>query len=371
MAERSRGWLVRGLAGIVALVVVVTVPWRIAALDHGRWRAGEAEAQLALARGVDHWIARGSLRRDSYTSGNARFDAEWLFGTHVMAALGFGQVALAHPAHRDEMIAAMDRALARLVEPELAAFDREGWGGAHALAAGRGHVAYLGYYGLALALRGRLGPSDHDALRQRFEAALIARFSRELMVETYPGERYPVDNAAAIGALALSDRPGAAAVVERWLAALPRLRDPASGLLFQRVGADGRPVDAPRASGTALAAYFLAFADEAAARDLYRSLEDHVGDAVLGFGAMAEYPPGHAGRGDIDSGPLIAGYSISGTGFALASARRFGTPERFASLWATTRLFGLPRGRDGRLHFVLGGPLGDAILFAMVTGGPR
>ena len=371
MAERSRGWLVRGLAGIVALVVVVTVPWRIAALDHGRWRADEAEAQLALARGVDRWVAEGDLGRDSFTTGHARFDAEWLFGTHVMAALGFGQVAEAHPAHRDEMVAAMDRALDRLAAPDLAAFDREGWG-EEALATDRGHVAYLGYYGLALGLRARLGPSRHDTLRERFEQALVTRFERELLVETYPGERYPVDNAAGIGALALAPRPDAAPIVRRWLAALEeRWRDPKSGLVIQSIDHDGGPVDAPRASGTALAAYFLGFADEAVARSLYESLEASAGGAVIGFGAMKEYPDGHRGLGDVDSGPLIAGYSISGTGFALASVRRFGTPERFAQLWASTRLFGLPRARGERFHFVLGGPLGDAILFAMLTGGAR
>jgi hypothetical protein len=362
-------WLSRLGAAAAALLVLFTIPWRIAALDHARWYAGEAEAQLALARGVDRWIAEGQLARDSFTTGDARYDAEWLFGTHVMAALGFGQVARAHPAHRDEMIAAMDRALDRLAEPDLAAFDREGWG-EEALGSDRGHIAYLGYYGLALGLRGRLGPSRHDAIRERFEEALVTRFERELLVETYPGERYPVDNAAAIGALALAERPEAASVVTRWLAVFEeRWRDANSGLVIQSIGRDGAPLDAPRASGTALAAYFLAFADEEVARSLYQSLEASTGDVVIGFGAMKEYPPGHRGHGDVDSGPLIAGFSISGTGFALVSARRFGSEERFAQLWATTRLFGLPRERGDRFHFVLGGPLGDAILFAMLTGG--
>jgi hypothetical protein len=136
------------------------------------------------------------------------------------------------------------------------------------------------------------------------------------------------------------------------------------------VAASDRPHDGPRASGTALAAYFLSFADEEQARSLHQSLEASVGGSVLGFGAIAEYPDGRGGVGDVDSGPLIAGYSISGTGFALSSARRYGSADRFAALWATTRLFGLPRERDGRLRFVLGGPLGDAIVFAMLTA-PR
>lgn len=356
--------------GATALVLLL-VPHRIAARGADRWYGGDAEAQLALARGVKRWI-EDDLGHDSFTTQDRRYDGEWLFGTHFMAAMGFGQVALAHPAHRVEMLEAMDRCLDRMGEPELAAFDREGWG-EPALEAERGHVAYLGYFDLALSLRRILGESRHDALGQRISEALVRRFERELLVETYPGERYPVDNASAIGALALRARAVGEeppAVVGRWIEEMQTTwRDPASGLLVQSVGRGGRAIDAPRASGTAFAAYFLSFADEAIARSLYASLEASVGDSVLGFGAMNEYPDGHGGFGDVDSGPLIAGFSISGTGFSLASARRFGSPERFGELWATTQLFGLPRERGDRLHFVLGGPLGDAILFAMLTAG--
>src|SRR5690606_681343 len=122
-------------------------------------------------------------------------------------------------------------------------------------------------------------------------------FERELLVETYPGERYPVDNASAIGALALRARALGEApspIVAQWIETMQASwRDPASGLLVQSVGRNGDAIDAPRASGTAFAAYFLSFADESVARSLYASLEASVGDSVLGFGAMNEYPDGH------------------------------------------------------------------------------
>lgn len=357
------------LATILGLVVLHALPWRVAGADAKAWYAGDPSRQLALARGVRGWLS-DELDRESFTTGSDRFDAEWLFGTHFMAAMGFGQVALAQPEHREEMIAAMDHCLARMSEDDLQAFDREAWG-EDALTAGRGHVAYLGYHGLALSLRRRLGASRFDGLNDAISAALLERYQSEPLVETYPGERYPVDNASAIGALALWAKARgepAPAVVVRFVADVQRRwRDPESGLLVQSVDASLATVDGPRASGTALAAYFLSFADEAVARSLYESLEASVGGRVIGFGAMAEYPRGHGGAGDVDSGPLIAGYSISGTGFSLSSLRRYGTADRFAEVWATTALFGLPRERDGRLHFAFGGPLGDAILFAMLT----
>lgn len=360
------------LALLAAAVVAQLVPWRLAASGAGAWRQPDGEPARALAEGVRHWVD-GDLSRASFTTGHRRFDGEWLFGTHMMAAMGFGQVALSQPDHRTAMLAAMDRCLKRMAEPAVTAFDTEAWGEEplDSLEGPSGHVAYLGYYNLALSLRRYHEPHGRWARRNdAISEALHRRFEAALVLETYPGERYPVDNAAAIASLALrahalgQERP---AVVDRWLRALAGWRDPHTGLLVQSLSPEGLPLDAPRGSGTALAAYYLAFVDQRTGRDLYASLEGHLGGEVLGFGVVREYPEGHGGPGDVDSGPLIAGYSISATGFALASARRFGSPHRFRSLVATAQLFGVPRSRAGALHFATGGPIGDAILFAMLT----
>lgn len=370
-------WRWRTMAVVAFGVVLATVPHR-----WGRHRAGAyvegGEAPRALAAGVARWLEMG-LGQDSFSTGSARFDGEWLFGTHVMAALGFGQLARTDPAHAPEHLARMDAALAALGSPELRAFDRIAWDrdAFDALEAPRGHAALLGYQGLALALRRRLGPGPHDELAAAVVSALTIRFaaSDAGLVETYPGERYPVDNAAGIAAVALhAEAVGARRppVVDAWLTHLTRWREPASGLLVQAVAADGRTaLDAPRGSGTALAAYFLSFVDHEASRSLYDALVRSCYEPVLGFGAMQEYPPGVDGWGDIDSGPLVLGYSVSATGFALGSARVHGDHERFAALYATAHLFGAPVSDAGGISFVTGGPLGDAILFAMLTAIPR
>ena len=85
---------------------------------------------------------------------------------------------------------------------------------------------------------------------------------------------------------------------------------------------------------------------------------------------MREYPPGEGGPGDIDSGPVILGIGFSSTGFALAGARTFGDRERFQSLYRTAYLIGSPLERGGLRNYVCGGPLGNAILFAMLTARP-
>jgi hypothetical protein len=119
-----------------------------------------------------------------------------------------------------------------------------------------------------------------------------------------------------------------------------------------------------------LAAYFLSFSDPTQSQLLYESMRDELHASLLGFGAMREYPRGVQGRGDIDSGPVILGLSISSTGFALAASRAHEDEETFDTLWATTYLFGAPVDRDDARHFAFGGPLGDAMMFALLTARP-
>ena len=131
-------------------------------------------------------------------------------------------------------------------------------------------------------------------------------------------------------------------------------------------------MDHARGSGTALAVYLLSFSDPGLAAELYRAVKDKLARTFLGFGVVREYPSGNSGSsGDIDSGPVILGFGVSPTGFSLAGARIYRDEAFFADLYATAYLFGAPLDREDRRGFVTGGPLGDAILFAMLTAQPR
>jgi hypothetical protein len=195
------------------------------------------------------------------------------------------------------------------------------------------------------------------------------------LIETYPGEAYPTDTAAVAAAIAIHGRATGASharVIARWAERVTSVQiDPASGLVVQRMGAfDGHAHDAPRGSGTALAAYFAGFADRHVAKQLADALFQHEA-TFFGFGAIREYADGYTGAGDIDSGPVIFGVSVSATGFALAPARAFGYASAFERLYRTTELFGAPTSAGGKLRFSTGGPIGNALLFAFLTSGPE
>jgi hypothetical protein len=312
----------------------------------------------------------------------------------MAAALGFGQTALEHAELRAEHAPLVERAAERILLPRGRAHDVDAWGedplasldappeGAH------GHLAFLGYANLALSMERRLaadapraagatpqpGPdAPHAAQNDAITAALVRRFdaSPTGLLESYPGETYPADGAAAIASIALHDRATGQdhhATVDRFLATLrARCTDAASGLLYQRVdSATLAPRDGARASGTAMAAFVLGYAGPDAAGALWPALARQW-DTVIGFGGVREYPPGASGHGDVDSGPVLLGLGVSATAFGIASARRAGDEGRYRSAFASAWLFGLPDERGGALRWAAGGSLGGALLFAVLT----
>ena len=368
---------IRKLAFAVAFVVGVNALCWL----HGRrgeaLYEGQLDAQRSMVRGIDRWVD-ADLGRANFATGSERFDGEWMFGTRMMAAVGYAQAAVEHPELREHAVAQIERCIDQLLTDDTRAFDRDHW---HAdpledLGTERDHVAYLGYLALAMSLERQLDPDTrHAGLHDRIIDHLVARAEASPvgLLETYPNERYPIDNTAFFGALAVHDRVTGedhSELLTRLHANLEeRYVDARTGLLIQSVDGDGEPTDLPRGSGTALAAYFLSFSDLALSERLYAAMQDQLLNRTFGFGTTREYARDHGGWGDVDSGPVVLGQGVSATGFTLALARIHGDRETFVATWATADLFGGPVDRDGT-HFAMGGPIGDALMFALVTAQP-
>ena len=365
----------------LAVVLGVTCSWalpaRIAGVPATDYYFDDGESQQALAQGVSD-IVQKEVLEDGFHTGAALFDQEWVFGTYQMAAMGLGQVALLHPESRAEHLRVMELCLDELLTERVRRFDTDAWGSDafQSLSTEQGHVAYLGYLDLALGLHRQLNPdSRYRDLHDSITSTLWRRYqaSRSKMLATYPNQYFPVDNLAAIGALGLHARVTGAdreAELEVLLNAVrQRYLDPTTGLLIQRVDHRGRPVDAGRGSGSALGAYFASWASPELATRLHQALKRHLTRAPLGFGMVQEYA-GEAGPGDIDSGPLVLGMSISATGFSLGSARVADDLEHFEAVYRTAHLFGAPTSTSPGMAFVNGGPLGNALMLALMTA-PR
>jgi hypothetical protein len=348
----------------------VIAPWW-SARGGVAWFDGDAATQERLAAGVEKWTT-GSPR---ISTGHTVIDGEWVFATYQMGALGFAQVALQHPESRAGNIVRINRCLETLLSARVRAFDKREWNEdpLDSLDGDHGHAAYLGYLDLSLSYARLIDPQSRFAPENdRITEALVRRLehSSSMMLETYPRQVYPPDNTAVAGAIALYDKATGAdhsALLRRWADRVRHDYLDKNGLLYQHLTPEGRVDSHGRGSGTALGVYFLSFLDDPLSQQLETALVGHLDATHFGFGAVREYAPGVRGRADIDSGPLLFGLSPVATGFDLAGARIYGERARFSRLYATADLFGAPDGS----RFVFGGPVGDAILFAMFTAQPR
>ncbi|MBK8256138.1 MAG: hypothetical protein IPK82_26150 [Polyangiaceae bacterium] len=361
-------------AGAISACAFV-VPRFISGVPASAYFEGDLAAHKALAADVKNQVESG-VAATAFHTGSARFDGEWAFGTFTMAALGLGNIVVSHPETREHYLAALDRAAEELVSPQTNTFGTEAWGnfGFDGLPGGKGH-GYLGYSNLSLSMVRLVDPNSKRAdLHDRLTEALAKRLeeSPHALFETYPGEAYPADMAMVAGSIALHDcavgRPERP-FFKKWKEDFSKWIDPGSGLLYQSgFWESGKPAGPPRSSGTALAALALAYLDRDLSKQLFSGLQK-AQTSVLGYSAIHEYAAGQTGTGDIDSGPVVFGVSVSATGFTMGSARLHGDRELFTGLYRTADLFGVPVHKPSGVRFMSGGPLGNAILLAMTTAG--
>jgi hypothetical protein len=364
---------------LAGAITVYFVPSWYCGRDGKAWLDGDPSLPRALAEEQVRFEMEDDRRRERSTKN--RFAGEWALVTHQMTALGLAQLCLSQPESSSRYAPVATRAAVKTLAPEMRDFGTRAWNedALASLTGPHGH-AYLAYSALAIGMA-RLVDEHFPAPVARQHDALVAAYERRLLasptglIETYPGEAYPTDVAAVAAAIAVHGRVTKSdhrKVLAHWSTQLRKVQiDPKSGLVIQRIGVrDGKPHDAPRGSGTGLAAYFAGFADRESLVLLADGLFSHR-KSFLRFGAIREYASGYEGGGDVDSGPVLFGVSVAATGFALAPARALRREADFESLYRTTELFGFRVDRDARTRFATGGPIGNALLLAFLTSGPE
>jgi hypothetical protein len=364
---------------LIFVLVTGTLPWRWSSRHARRWYEDDATLQTALGRGVAHWIEGEALRCDNFSTGSSQFDGEWLFGSYLMAGIGFGQLISLHPEEATTALPLMEQCITRILEDDVRDFDRKSWKSDPILtldSLDEHHAAYLGYLNVLLGLFRLHSPQNcYAELHDQITESLIARLEHSDigLLLTYPGEVYPVDNCAVVGSIGLHARATGAdhrALISEWVTTCREdYLDAETGLLIQAVGyVNGTPIDMPRGSGTTLGSFFINFADPELSASLTAAVREHLFGTMLGFGGVGEYLPDVPnGMGDIDSGPILFGYGLSATGFAISGVRTHGDYAAFRRLWATAHGAGAPLRKEDRINFITGASLGDGILFAMLT----
>ncbi|WP_406281538.1 hypothetical protein OH799_17175 [Nocardia sp. NBC_00881] len=288
-----------------------------------------------------------------------RYFPEGYFFSHVLYGLAWTEVARAEPSYRQRALEQSRWALVQLESTSgTAVFDsnlRPRYG-----------VFYAGW---SSRLRGAVvelaGPAAPEAARLGADCAeLAASFEADgPFLPAYPRQAWPVDSVVAVAALRMHDRvlePRFGAVVEHWTAAARARLDPATGLLPHRV----LPVvEGARGSSQSLIQRFLPEVDKDWAGEQYRLFRSTFAARPLGLPAVREYPHGGDGEGDVDSGPLLFGASLSASVVALGAARVHGDRSLAGPLTGLGEALGVPVSVGSGKRYGFGMfPVGDAFL---------
>ncbi|MBI5515129.1 MAG: hypothetical protein HY909_15235 [Deltaproteobacteria bacterium] len=354
-APRWRRWLLVP----TTLLTALAVPWHLRLHTEGTGER-DTEAHLAFV---------GRALNEGAGPEMQRLFPEGDFFLHALHGLAWAGYGMRHPPGspaRRRAVVALEGALEHLRGPEgRAPFPADldppygvfwnGW------------TAWT--EGVALALGGPSGvsPARAAALTARCDA-LAGAFERAgtPFLEAYHGGSWPVDSTVAMAALSLHDAllpPRYEAVRRRWVTMARTHEDPATGLLPHRVQAHtGRTLDGPRGSSSSVIDRFLPEADPVWGREHHRRFRATLLRSRLGVPGVCEHPHG-GGLGDVDSGPLVLGVSLSATVVASAAATVQGDHFLGESLRGVMEAFGLPYSWRGRRRYGFGLlPVGDAFV---------
>ncbi len=233
------------------------------------------------------------------------------------------------------------------------------------------------YVGWSNWLRGGILKLQTPANRNANE---VERFTSELtelanafdasetpFLQAYPSQAWPVDSTVAVAALHLHDTlfpPQFEATIKRWVEMAKTKLDPHTGLLPHRVDyRTGNLLQGTRGSSQSVIQRFLPEIDPTWASETYPIFREKFVATLLGVPGVREYPVGNDGMGDVDSGPLLAGMSLSSSVVTVAAARVEGDNELADAMLNVGEALGMPIEVGGNKRYALGVlPTGDAFL---------
>ncbi len=186
---------------------------------------------------------------------------------------------------------------------------------------------------------------------------------------SYSGAAWPCDTVPAIHALCAYDRllheDRYDRVIKNWLVEVDERHDRQTGLLFPHTASlpDGREVSVARATSQMIVLRLLPDIQPLVAKGEYESFRRHFLTTFLGAPCVLEYPAGTSGPGDVDSGPLIWGRSLSATVLMMGVAQIYGDQALADAIAQTGEVVGMPWTSQGEKRYAAGLlPLGDIMV---------
>ena len=190
-------------------------------------------------------------------------------------------------------------------------------------------VLYLGHLNLMLGCYRLLSDDgSFNDLNNKISESLYRRYNATefMCLESYPTAIWIPDNTVALASLKLHSVNAGNdydSVCERWVEYAKRhYTDEETGVLYSTVDAiTGQPKEEPRGAMLGWSIMFIYHFDSEFAIKLYNNYKNNFSDNLFIFRLFNErYNDRGTNSGDIDSGPIIFGYSIPANEFALGNA---------------------------------------------------
>jgi hypothetical protein len=309
---------------------------------------------------------------------------QWTIATYSMLGSALVNIAMVYPETQVESLAAVETLLDRLLNDDaIRRYETRSWRGKDALLSldrpDNGHLGYLGHLNLLLADYHYLGGKDprYTELFKKISASMIGKMSFRSInqAETYPSIIFIADNAAAVASIALHDDfvdAPSPRFGQRWVETTKRdFTDPDTNLLVHTALVNGNFMDRTRGCTIGWNSFYLPFVDAQFAKEQYDTAKKIlVTKTRFGFAGLKEFPEGVVGKGDADSGPVLFGLSMSGTGFIVAAAKLYGDARLLSALLLTAETAGFTFQWNGQRQYLLAPMVGDAVMLAMKTAVP-
>lgn len=190
-------------------------------------------------------------------------------------------------------------------------------------------VLYLGQLNLMLGCYRMVSDdSSFDQLNDRISASLFERYSnsKSLCLESYPDAIWIPDNTVALASLKLHSKNTGSnfdSMCDLWIQyAKANYIDHKTNVLFSTVNPEtSKAEEEPRGSMLGWSIMFIYQFDKDFALQLYKDYKKHFSDNLIALRLFRERADKRfLSAGDIDSGPIILGYSIPANEFALGPA---------------------------------------------------
>ncbi len=331
-----------GIYGAIALAisaVLLKTNWHLWTLSAHSYQGIGADVMPQLNNIKQRLVVGEADRMQQF------FPEGWFF-SHIIYGYSWVNVGLTDSARRSQAIKEVQWTLAQADTPKALAPFRNDTQVPHG-------VFYLGWtnrlLGGLLKLQAPQERSTADVARFKAQSATLAKAyenSPNLTLEAYPGMAWPCDQTVALASLALHDElfgSNYQPLIQRWVSQTRQNLDPQTQLIPHKVDAATGTIEiAARSSSQVYLLPFLRELDPAFALQQYQQFRQQFIPPTLGLLPVREYPIGIPGKGDIDTGPLIFGFSPTSNITSLAAAKAYNDRALFDSGLLITETLGLP-----------------------------